>query len=106
MSDVVVLREVSEVVLVPGQPATPIVHQEGAEAVVIQMAYTPVPPVSGGEATPVTHEQSSPSTEWIVNHNFGFYPGSVSVLNSGGQIIDVDVRHIRSEERRVGKECP
>lgn len=30
------------------------------------------------------HVQSAPSTTWTIQHNMGFYPGGVTVIDSGG----------------------
>lgn len=38
------------------------------------------------------HAQGTAATTWIVNHNLGYRP-DVSVRNSGGSIIDVEVLH-------------
>jgi hypothetical protein len=45
-----------------------------------------------GTVPSYTHEQLSPSTTWIANHNLGYRP-NVSVVNSGGQEVDVEISH-------------
>lgn len=37
--------------------------------------------------------QSSPSTTWIINHNFGLKP-AVSVFTTGGAQMEVDIVHV------------
>jgi hypothetical protein len=46
--------------------------------------------VSGGN---YTHVQSSPSTTWTVVHNLGYFPGGVSVIDSGGTKVYGDITH-------------
>ncbi len=45
------------------------------------------------------HTQSSPSTEWIIDHHLGWYPG-VTVLNSAGDKVYGEVNY-ESEERII-----
>jgi cytoskeletal protein RodZ len=40
-----------------------------------------------------THTQSSSSTTWTVVHNLGYFPGGVSVVDSGGTKVYGDVTH-------------
>lgn len=40
------------------------------------------------------HVQSAPATTWTINHNLGYYPGGVSVLDSGGSVCLGDVTHL------------
>jgi len=65
--------------------------------------------VTGGRGLPgrpglngegFVHTQSSPSTEWIVNHNLGFRPG-VTVLSPGGIEVDAAVAHVTTNQLRV-----
>lgn len=37
--------------------------------------------------------QSSPLDTWIVNHNFGYLPVSVSVRSPGGVEVDAQITH-------------
>ena len=39
---------------------------------------------SGGK---YTHTQGSPSTTWTIDHNLGYEPGGVSIVDSGGTIV-------------------
>lgn len=56
-----------------------------------------IPGASGGAA--LNFEQSTPSDEWIINHNFGFYPnvmlytvGGVEML---GQVVNTTINQVR-----------
>lgn len=37
--------------------------------------------------------QTSPSLNWIVNHNLGYFP-TVSIFDTGGNVVDAQVQHI------------
>ena len=39
---------------------------------------------SGGK---YTHTQGSPSTTWTIDHNLGYEPGGVAIVDSGGTIV-------------------
>lgn len=39
------------------------------------------------------HNQSSSSSLWTVTHNLGYYPGGISVIDSGESIVVGDVTH-------------
>lgn len=47
-----------------------------------------------------THSQSSPATEWIVNHNLGFKP-VVEVIDTGGIPGLADIVHISINQLRI-----
>ncbi|MBJ7446861.1 MAG: hypothetical protein JHC81_04940 [Brevundimonas sp.] len=53
---------------------------------------------AGGEA--FEHIQSSPSAEWIVNHNLGFRP-SVTVLSPGGVEVGANPVHQSTNQLRI-----
>jgi hypothetical protein len=57
------------------------------------------PPGVGG-ATAYVHHQPTPSTEWIINHNLGYYP-DVTVLSTGLAEVDAEVVHISVNQTRV-----
>lgn len=52
------------------------------------------------DAPPYLHTQSSPSSEWIVNHNRGFRP-LVTVLSAGGREVGAEVLHISDNQLRI-----
>lgn len=47
--------------------------------------------LSGGS---YAHTQSSPSATWTIVHGLGYYPGGVSVVDSGGTKVYGDVNHL------------
>lgn len=49
----------------------------------------PGPP---GEASSYEHIQNTPATQWVINHNLGYYP-SVELLTVGGKEFEADVTH-------------
>ncbi len=56
-----------------------------------------------GSSTPhlVDWAQTEPSTEWIVNHNFGAVPTSVRLLTTGGADFDAEVLNVSENQLRV-----
>lgn len=48
-------------------------------------------------ATTFVHTQSSASSSWTVTHNLGFYPGGVSVVDSGENVVIGDIIHVSSD---------
>jgi hypothetical protein len=52
-------------------------------------------------ATGFTFTQSTPSTLWIINHNFGYYPTSVDVYNSGSQRVWPEVTQPTINQTRI-----
>ena len=40
-----------------------------------------------------THNQSTPSALWIINHNQGFKPTFVSVMDTGGSGVNCGISH-------------
>lgn len=40
-----------------------------------------------------THVQAVPSDTWTVNHNLGYAPGGISVIDSAGTMVEGDVTH-------------
>ncbi len=106
MSDVVILRRESVVTLVQGQTSAPIITEVSAPTIVIQREGIPGTPGTngtggGGEALPHVHTQSTASVEWVVNHNYGFRPGSISLLTTGGSLMEAEVQHISLNQLRV-----
>jgi len=59
--------------------------------------------VSGPSAVPTTltvytHTQASPSSSWTVNHNLGYYPGGVSIVDSAGSKVYGDVTFVSENQ--------
>lgn len=45
------------------------------------------------KATTYVHTQSSASSSWTVTHNLGYYPGGVSIIDSGENVVIGDIIH-------------
>jgi hypothetical protein len=54
---------------------------------------------------PYIHEQTSPSTEWIVNHNLDRHPG-VQVRNLGGAVVTAKPVNQSANQLRVHFSVP
>jgi hypothetical protein len=65
-------------------------------------AGPPGPPGSPGssDGEPLVHTQSSASTTWLINHNFGFRP-LVTVLSPGGAEVGAEVEHVSVNQVRI-----
>lgn len=50
-------------------------------------------PGRDGIGTAYIHTQSSPSNQWVINHNLGYRP-TVSLITTGGQEFEAEVLHI------------
>ena len=59
---------------------------------------TPAATITGTAADPVlnlvmpsggqfTHTQGTPATTWTIDHNLGYEPGGVAIVDSGGTIV-------------------
>jgi hypothetical protein len=48
---------------------------------------------TGATGGSYVHTQSSASSTWTVTHNLGYYPGGISVIDSGESIVVGDVTH-------------
>jgi hypothetical protein len=67
------------------------------------LVVTVVPYLMGEPGSPAAtyeHLQSSPSTLWVVNHNFGRNP-VLSVLDSAGREVVADVLHTSLNQSQV-----
>lgn len=47
------------------------------------------------------HTQNSPSPQWDVAHNLGYYPGGVEVIDSAGTVVEGTIRHIDVNNLRL-----
>jgi hypothetical protein len=54
----------------------------------------------GGLGTGFIHTQSTPASEWIVNHNFGYYP-HIEVYSTGGEKILANTLNTSLNQTRV-----
>ena len=50
------------------------------------------PPGPGGADASYVHDQLAPSDTWVVFHNLGKFP-AVMIVDSGGTVIDPDIRY-------------
>lgn len=48
---------------------------------------------SGGSKTPLVHEQTTESSVWEVEHNFGYYP-EVILMDENGFEFKTEIQHI------------
>ena len=55
---------------------------------------------AGAAGPPYQHIQSTPSAEWIVNHNLGWMP-QITVLNAGGVEVEAQVLHSTINQARI-----
>lgn len=46
-------------------------------------------------------QQSSPSSTWTINHNFGYYPASIVIKTLGGVVVEAEVAHINANQTIV-----
>jgi hypothetical protein len=56
---------------------------------------------TGGVTPYYTHEQSTPSAEWVIVHNLGYYPGGVSITDSSGRKVWAPYHYIDQNSVRV-----
>lgn len=67
-------------------------------------AWVPILPgpaaPEGGAVSDLTFDQASPSAEWIINHNFGFYP-NVDIFTVGGMMMLGQVANLSANQVRV-----
>ena len=78
----------------PDEPLPPILPTAPLPTVVTVIG----PPGPAGES--YDHVQSSPSAEWVVNHNLGVRP-AVSVLSPGGVEVLASITHASTNQLRI-----
>lgn len=66
---------------------------------VVEVVTNPVQ-IKGDSFTSVEYVFNNLSSEWIVNHNKGYYP-SVIVLNMFRQVVIAQVEHISKNQVRI-----
>ena len=52
------------------------------------------------------HSQSVSTSTWTVTHNLGYYPGGVSVIDSGETVVVGDITHISTNAFTVSFSTP
>ena len=75
-----------------------IIEVAGNQVVVVSAAGPQGPP--GGAMSTYVHTQSTPSSQWTINHNLGFRP-SVELFDSGGSEFDADILHVSNNQVMV-----
>jgi len=65
-------------------------EESGAEVVIQEVGARGL---SGSEIGRYEHDQQVSSSIWVINHNLGRRPASVSVLSPGGIEVDAGVLH-------------
>lgn len=71
---------------------------------VVELGVQGLPGTGGGNAVYV-HHQTTPTTQWIINHNLGYYP-HVSVLSVGLVEITADVQHVSVNQTQIQFSIP
>lgn len=51
----------------------------------------------GANAASFTFTQSSPATQWTINHNLGFNP-NVELRTTGGQVMIAEIVHVSTNQ--------
>lgn len=59
---------------------------------------------TGGVTPFFEYHQTSPSNEWIIRHNLGFYPGGISLVDSSRREFRAEVNHIDHNTLRIKME--
>lgn len=59
----------------------------------------------GASYTSEEYTQLDPSTEWIINHNKGYYP-TVTVLDLFNRIVGTEIKHISINQVRIVHDTP
>lgn len=88
-----------ETALSPAQKATYVLALKGDAG-----PEGPAGPPGPAQMT-YTHVQSSPSANWIINHNFGTNP-IIEVLNPGGQAVVAEIVHTSLNQVHVYLNTP
>ena len=86
-------------VAIPGKSGAP-----SAMTIGTVTTGSPAATITGTAANPVlnlvmpsggqfTHTQGTPATTWTIDHNLGYEPGGVSIVDSGGTIVTGTITH-------------
>ncbi len=51
------------------------------------------------------HTQSTPATDWVVQHDLGFYP-DITMRTTGGLVIEADVHHLSINHAQIRLNTP
>jgi hypothetical protein len=58
-------------------------------------------PGANGTGVAHVHEQLTPSSLWIINHNLGVVPALISVMDNGGNVVNVGIEHPTPNQTRI-----
>lgn len=93
MSRIVQVNKKSKVsTVVKASPKTVIVAKPIETIVVSNVAATPA------SSTAYVHNQASAASSWTINHNLGYYPGGVSIIDSAGSKVYGDVTFVSENQ--------
>ena len=93
MSRIVQVTKKSKVsTVVKASPKTLVVAKPAETVVVSSASLTPA------SSTAHIHTQATASSSWTINHNLGYYPGGVSIIDSAGSKVYGDVTFISENQ--------
>lgn len=55
---------------------------------------------SGADFT-YTHNQSVPSASWVINHNLGYFPGGISVIDSADEEVIGNIQQVSVNQLQI-----
>lgn len=115
MSEITVLQQQSRQVVVTQSPApsvevtvppdedSPVVEVTHLAGPMVEIA-APGPQGKPGPAGPpgapgsapqaYTHSQGAPGADWDIQHNLGYHPGGISVIDSSGSEVEGEVEYL------------
>lgn len=93
MSRIVQVTKKSKVsTVVKASPKTVIIAKPTETIVVSSPSSIPASSIAH------VHTQAAASASWTINHNLGYYPGGVSIIDSGGSKVYGDVVFISENQ--------
>ena len=101
-TEVLVVEEMQTTIVVEGSNDMLVVEEATTDVIEMGIAGPQGPP---GDFGAVDFVQSTPASEWIINHNRGHKP-VVSVMSMGGAEILATVLHTSDNQTRVYFETP
>jgi hypothetical protein len=58
-------------------------------------------PGANGTGAAFEFPQPTPLSEWIINHNLGFTPALITVVDLAGYAVDCGVQHVSANQTRL-----
>lgn len=95
-----VISEVSQLGIAPADVKLVLQEPEVTRLISVGVQGPPGPGSARYE-----HVQSSPATQWTVNHNLGYKP-SIEVLSPGGMVVIADVVHMTDNQTLINFNAP